>query len=142
MRRITFKVEGNLPPKKDGANSMWNKAVEAPRLVALRQQALDALNGRPPFSSEIRLKVRIHVANSSAGNTGDLDNFITGICDGLMEANAGANLHQLFSRPENAAVHPQNIIAIVDDSQIIEIHAEKLAGESGDHWYEVEIGGK
>ena len=142
MRHISFKVEGNLPPKKDGANSMWNKEVEAPRLVALRHQALEALDGEPPFSSEIRLKARIHVGNSNAGNTGDLENFITGICDGLMKADSRARLHQLFSTPENATVHPQNIIAIDDDSQIIEIHAKKLAAESGDNWYEVEIGGK
>ena len=142
MRHISFKVEGNLPPKKDGANSMWNKEAEAPRLVALRHQALEALDGQPPFSSEIRLIARVHIGSSNAGNTSDLDNFITGICDGLMKADARANLHQLFSRPDNAVVHPRNVIAIDDDSQVIEIHAKKLTRESGDDWYEVEIEGK
>ena len=79
-------------------------------MVALRQQSLEALDGRPSFSSEIRLKVRIHVGNSTAGNTGDLDNFVTGICDGLMKADPRAKLHQLFSTPENAVVHRQNIM--------------------------------
>ena len=142
MRVIRFRVEGELPPKKDGANSMWNKDVEAPRLVALRHQALEALGNEPPFSRQIRLRISIYVGRSNTRTTGDLDNFITGICDGLMNAHPKANLHVLFRKPENAAVDPRRTIAIDDDSQIVEIHAEKLIGETGDNWYEVEISGE
>ena len=141
MRHISFSVKGKLPPKKDGANSMWNKEAEAPRLVALRLQALEALGSTPPFSQDIRLKVSIHLSSPNTRATGDLDNFISGICDGLMRADRCAKLHQLFSRPENATVHPQEIIAIHDDSQITEVHAYKLVGESIDDWYDVELSG-
>ena len=46
-----FEVKG-LPPKKDGANSMWSKKLESERLVALRQAALKAFSGQPPESGE------------------------------------------------------------------------------------------
>ena len=138
MRHISFRVEGALPPKKDGANSMWNKKAEAPRLVALRLQALEALGNKPPFSQQIRLKASIHLGT---GATGDLDNFVSGICDGLMQADPRAKLHQHFCKPENTSIHPRKIIAIHDDSQITEIHANKLVGESADDWYEVELSG-
>ena len=141
MRQVSFRVKGKLPPKKDGANSMWNKEAEAPRLVALRLKALEALGSKPPFSQEIRLKASIHLGSSNARVTGDLDNFVSGICDGLMRADPRAKLHQRFSKPENAAIHPRKPIAIHDDSQVIEIHAHKLVGESADDWYEVELSG-
>jgi len=41
MRRVEVIVRGALPPRKDGANSMWGKSVEFERLVALRRAALD-----------------------------------------------------------------------------------------------------
>ena len=141
MRHISFRVEGALPPKKDGANSMWNKEAEAPRLVALRFQALEALGNKPPFSQEIRLKASIHLGSSNTRATGDLDTFVSGICDGLMQADRRAKLHQLFGKPENASIHPRKTIAILDDSQMIEIYANKLVGESTDDWYAVELSG-
>lgn len=141
MTRISFKVEGELPPKKDGANSMWNKEPEVLRLVALRRQALEALGSKTPFSHGIRLQVIVHVGSSHTGATGDLDNFIAGICDGLMKAHTNANLHQFFCTAENAFVHPRKKFVIEDDSQIIEIHARKLVGEYGNDWYRVEISG-
>ena len=34
-----MKIKVNeLPPKKDGANSMWNKEVEVDRLIKLRKE--------------------------------------------------------------------------------------------------------
>ncbi len=59
-----------------------------------------------------------------------------------MKAAQRANMHELFGNAENAAIHPLKTIAIDDDSQIIEIHAEKLTGETEDQWYEVEIRGE
>lgn len=142
MRHISFRVEGNLPPKKDGASSMWKKEAEAHRLVALRLQALEAMGNKPPFSQDIRLKVSIHLGSSNTRATGDLDNFVSGICDGLMKADRCAKLHRVFCKLENAAIHPRKTSAIHDDYQIVEIHAIKFTGESGDDWYEVELSGK
>ncbi len=141
MRHISFRVNGILPPKKDGANSMWGKEIDAPRLIALRRKALKALGGESPFSREIRLKMRIYVGNSNTRGVGDLDNFITGICDGLMAADQRSKIHPLFVKPENLEVCPSNTIAISDDSQVIEICAEKLVGDYAEEWYEVEIRG-
>ena len=45
-----------------------------------------------------------------------------------MAANPRASIHPLFDESENAAVHPLKTIAISDDSQVIKIDAEKLAG--------------
>ena len=142
MRHIRFRIENELPPKKDGANSMWNKEREAGRLVALRLQALEALGSKPPLSQEIRLKVTICVGISNPKAIGDLDTFVAGICDGLMQAHPRAKLHQVFCAAENTQIHPSNTIAIDDDSQIMEICAKKLVGNPEDVWYEVELSGK
>ena len=142
MRHIGFRVMGISPPKKDGANSMWNKESKAPKLVALRLQALKSLANDSPFSQEISLKVNIHVGSQNTYIPGDLDNFIAGKCDGLMQAHSRANIHLLFCEPENAAIHPRKTIAIEDDSQIIEIHAKKLLEKAEDDWYEVELSGE
>jgi hypothetical protein len=79
------RIEG-LPPKKDGANSMWNKPSEFERLITLRRAVCDAFNGDKPLHKDIQLRIRVHVGNMDPGQVGDLDNFITGVCDGLMAA--------------------------------------------------------
>lgn len=141
MRSISFKVEDELPPKKDGANSMWGKSSEAPRLVALRKKALVALAGQPPFAQNIQLTLLVHVGPINDKTSGDLDNFITGVCDGLMAAHPKAKLDPFFSRSENRKIHPLKTIAILEDSQVTKITAEKLSGDVG-HWYEIEIHGE
>jgi len=90
---ISFQVNG-LPPKKDGAQSMWGKPLEAKRLVELRQVALKALQGHPPLRSNIKLTLKIHVGPVNNRSIGDLDTFITGVCDGLMAAAPGSKLHE------------------------------------------------
>lgn len=49
MQKVSFKVTGNLPPKKGGDLSMWGKSTdtEPKRLLALRRKALEALNSSP-----------------------------------------------------------------------------------------------
>ena len=120
---------------------MWGKPTEAPRLIALRTAALKALGNQHPFEQQIRLTLRIHVGRRNTKTSGDLDNYVTGVCDGLMAATSGSCLDPTFEEPENVAVHPGKRIAIVDDSQIMKIDAEKLAGLSDDYWYEIELEG-
>jgi len=81
LNSLSFTVKG-LPPKKDWANSMWNKGVEQPRLKALRVAAVEAMAGRPPLDGSLILRLVVHALPEE----GDLDNFITGVCDGLMAA--------------------------------------------------------
>jgi hypothetical protein len=53
---VEFRVDEEMPPKKDGANSMRAKPTEFPRLIALRSRALEAMRSRrrTPGSSGIR----------------------------------------------------------------------------------------
>ncbi len=126
-----------LPPKKDGANSMWGKKLESERLVALRQATLQALKGQPPLQRNIKLILKIHIPVNNR-SIGDLDTFVTGVCDGLMKRDPRSKLHEeTWSNPEYRDVHPDKVIAIVDDSQVISIQAEKIIGGTEQRWYEV-----
>lgn len=42
-------VVHGIPPKKDGANSMWRKGQDVPRLKALRTAVCKAMQGRGLF---------------------------------------------------------------------------------------------
>jgi hypothetical protein len=144
IRRIDmsyqFEVKG-LPPKKGGEDSMWSKKLESERLVALRQAALKAFSGQPPLRSNIKLilKIRIPVNNRSIG---DLDTFVSGVCDGLMKRDPKSKLHPTWRNPEYQDVHPDIVIAIVDDSQVIDIQAEKVIGDLNQQRYEVMLEGE
>jgi len=87
--KISFQVQ-DIPPKKDGANSMWGKQTEIPRLISLRSSALKAMDGRNPFNHNITLKLKFHCPINKIFRVGDLDNFITGVCDGLQAADPRA----------------------------------------------------
>lgn len=143
MQRVSFQVTGELPPKKGGDLSMWGKRIEAKRLLALRRKALEALNSSP-FTGPIRLTLSIHVGDQApvftkAGTNGfgDLDTFVSGVCDGLMAAHSSARIHPLFDEVENADIHPTKVIAIPDDQQVMEINAKKRIGRGNHCWYEV-----
>ena len=141
-----FRVNKRLPPKKTRSKkggSMWSSKTEARRLIRLRRKALEAMKS-PPFTGDIRLTLSVHVGCQAsvvikAGEKGfgDLDNFVSGVCDGLMAAARGAKIHPLFCEPKNDDVHPTKTIAIEDDSRVMEIVAKKCIGP-GDHcWYEI-----
>lgn len=148
MVTITFHVPG-LPPKKDGANSMWGKAVEMRRLVALRTAAWAVVNG-PPLRRDIRLSVTVHVGKTNTRATGDLDTFITGICDGLMAAERSfltwlrehpdAGIAQAWNA-EPDPLRPDRAVAIEDDCQVVAITAGKVTGDA-EAWYEVTLEGE
>ncbi len=112
---VKFYVEG-LPPKKNGANSMWGKRLEAERLVNPRKAALEAMGEHAPLKSGIRLAMSVHVGPKNNRSVGDLDTFITGVCDGLMKRAPRSNLCQdVWGRAENGDIHPDRPIAIDDD---------------------------
>jgi len=138
--KYKFSVDG-YPPKKDGASSMWGKDTEFKRLVELRLTTLQAMNGQKPLKSDIKLNLKIYVGQVNDKSTGDLDNFITGICDGLMAAAKRSSLHEDWDKPEYIDIHPRNTIAIVDDSQVISIQAEKVTEEANNPHYVVTIEG-
>ncbi len=127
----------NLPPKKDGANSMWRKSSELPRLKALRVAVLNALGGSSVCLENVELKIRIYADSQS----GDLDNFITGICDGLMAAHPRTPIDNSVWVDVSSDVHPRKAIAFSDDAVVERISAERLMPLSSGPHYELEIRG-
>ncbi len=139
--RFQFKVNDDFLPKKDGANSMWGKPTEVRRLIKLRLAAFSVFQSRTPLKRNIRLSLVVHVGSVNDRFTGDLDNFITGVCDGLMATATHSKIDTLWSNPELRDVHPNKSLAIDDDSQIVSIKAEKIIGDSNLPWYEVLLEG-
>lgn len=140
MRRVEFVVQG-APPKKDGANSMWNKTSERSRLIALRHAARECLGSSPPLQSQIQLDVEIHCPRNEIERVGDLDNFITGICDGLMAAARATPIAEDWSAPELEPIHPSLPIAFLDDRNILQINARKVPSDADERWYRVIVSG-
>ncbi len=141
MRTYRFEVKG-LPPKKDGAQSMWGKLLEAKRLATLRQLVLKAFKGDSPLQSNIKLTLKIHIGPKNDRSIGDLDTFVTGVCDGLMATYPSGKLDSLWDNPKLEHIHPSKTIAIVDDSQVVSIQAEKIIGDTDQQWYEVTLEGE
>lgn len=133
---IDFTVK-DLPPKKDGSQSMWGKPIEVERLIALRKAAFQALEEHQPLNSNIKLTLNIHIGPVNNRSIGDLDTFIAGVCDGLMAAASNSKLDPIWIRPELQHIHPKETIAIVDDSHVIDIHAKKIIGNTEPPWYQV-----
>lgn len=126
-----------VPPKKDGANSMWLKRSEVPRIRALRRAAA------PHFASglasgAITLTLRVWAQPQE----GDLDNFLTGICDALMAAHddcqkeCAQSVHWIDEPPET---RPDRAIAFEDDQYISRIVAERLDPAGGPPRCQVEL---
>lgn len=141
---LEFWVEG-LPPKKDGAQSMWDKPLEVQRLKALRVAALEALRlaalqamtDAPGFPLEI--PVELHLTVRAHPRDGDLDNFVTGVCDGLMAKHPRAswNCDAWAGVPEAAT--PELPLLFWDDALVDRITAERLAPELQGPSYRVRV---
>jgi len=81
---------------------MWGKPTEAVRLIALRNAALSALGGQSPLEVNIHLTLRVHVGPKNDRNAGDLDNYVSGVCDDLMAAAARSSINDNFLAPNLA----------------------------------------
>lgn len=134
---VEFVVTGDLPPKKDGANSMWYKETEARRLIALRKAAYKAFGNNPPFDKSVILTLEIQMPGTVDENIGDLDNFVTGVCDGLMVAHPRSKFHQAWQDETLSIIHPLQWFGLKDDRYIVGIHANKKFGDPTAPWYRV-----
>jgi hypothetical protein len=134
--RIEFTVN-NLPPKKDGANSMWRKETEVPRIISLREKALETIKEHNYKIQEqyLRLEFTLFVPEEKIESIGDLDNFITGICDGLQAAHYSVTPHSLFNEPGREEIHPRKPILIINDSKVLNINASKSIIREGTQCY-------
>ena len=133
---VSFVVQG-LPPKKDGSTSMWNKPLERTRLIALRCATLEAQGAQAPSTCSFSLTLEVHVGPVNTRAIGDLDNFITGVCDGLQAA-AGNSIGIEWEAPELALIHPSRAIAFVDDVHAVSIVARKVIADEAP-WYRVTL---
>jgi hypothetical protein len=131
--KIEFTVQ-DIPPKKDGANSMWLKNSEAPRILSLRKAALDAMKKaglKACILSPVKLEVTVLAPSSqfirNSGNyIGDLDTLVAGICDGLQAAHSNTPIaHALFQNLQTPEIHPNHKLLLNDDAQVMTIVAKK-----------------
>jgi len=131
-----------LPPKKDGASSMWRKDPEVDRVIALRLAAEEVLGGRPLLARDIRLSLTLHLARNDR-SVGDLDNFITGVLDGLQVVHPNTPWDREPRWADEAVKHvqPNAWAMITDDVEVVEIIARKVVGdvEAGEEWYEIRL---
>ena len=74
-------------------------------------------------------------ANVAAG---DLDNFITGVCDGLMAAHPRTPIRDEDWLDVLSGIHPRRAVAFEDDSCVCRIVAERIPSSAEPH-YEIEL---
>jgi hypothetical protein len=129
--RIQIDVPG-LPPKKDGSSSMWTKSVEKPRIARLRRAVHERLAS--PLEGFVSLSLEIRLPAAYLHSAGDLDNFVTGVCDGLMAANGVSWETGDYSGLDWQGVRPDQTVGFKDDSAVVSITACKVAAE-GDESY-------
>jgi hypothetical protein len=131
--RISFTV-GNIPPKRYGSGgdlSMWGQESEVPKIIALRKDALVAMQKEgltKGFPSYVKLEFALFVPTRQLKSIGDLDNFINGVCNSLQAAdrNALPHIHKDFLKPEHKDIHPSKSLIIEDDKHILYINAKKV----------------
>ena len=91
---------------------------------------------------DIKITLIIHILKNNH-YVGDLDTFVTGICDGLIEIAPKSDLEgDFWSQSEYIDIHPEKFASIRDSSDVISIQAEKVTVESKQQWYEVTVEGK
>ena len=144
-RKYKFKVKGLVPPRniRRKSKSMWNNPTEVPRLIKLRKEAYDALNRAPLLSEDIALSIKIHLPGNY-NKPGDLDNFIKGICDGVMKCpnHPMLKLDETFEKTEHERIYPKTFAVIEDDEKIAKITATKAFEDIEEPFYEITVEGK
>ena len=100
-----------------------------------------ALAGNLAFRENIRLDLEVYIGRKNSRLAGDLDNYVTGVCDGLMAAHPRAKLHETWAVESSPDIRPQHSIAILDDFSIMEISAKKLTGSREEPWYRITLSG-
>lgn len=136
MPKVRVLIDG-LPPKKDGANSMWNKPLEQSRIIALRRAVSDAMAASERATSAVALRLLVR----SEPRDGDLDNFLTGICDALMPASSAVRAHlrdmDWSETPDH--LRPIRPVLFDDDAIVQRMSAERLHPLHGKREYILEL---
>ena len=143
MTRIEFSVE-NRPPRKYRNNSLWSSDSEAPLVKKLRECAINARKNtglNEHFSCPVKIELIVYSSNIASINdsynyVGDLDAFVSGICESLQPADKQAHIHEIFVVNEDS--YPTKPILFLDDSQVIEINARKVKSENTSYTLSIE----
>ncbi|MFH1311498.1 MAG: hypothetical protein ABIH65_03780 [Nanoarchaeota archaeon] len=117
-------VVNDIPPKKHGEKSMWDNKTEAKRIVSLRKEFFNQF--KTILRGYLQLEFTLYVPKKRLENIGDLDNFITGVCDALQKSHFRIKKFDgIFSKQENKNIHPEKRNFIENDSKILSIIAKK-----------------
>jgi hypothetical protein len=137
--RVEFTVNGH-PLKKHGEKSMWARDDEAPLVALLREKALETMSKNrinKCFDCLVSLDITVYTPRSSLESIGDLDNFITGICDSLQAADIKVipYLHKIFSLPRYRSIEPKRPLLISNDAKVVTIVAKKVPLAENENTY-------
>jgi len=124
--KVQFRVEGR-PPKGHTDRSMWSKQKDKEaRLVGkLRQAALQAMRRAGQqgcFQSCIGLELILYVPRPEIEKVGDLDYFVTGVCDALQRPHPNVReIHPCILAQGNL----KTPLLIDNDAKVVSIRARK-----------------
>jgi hypothetical protein len=59
-----------------------------------------------------------------------------------MAADPRAHIHPAFENSGLSEIHPSRPIGMLDDVEVLEIHARKIIGDTDVPWYEVTLEGE
>ena len=129
MVEIAFCVKGH-PPKKISEKSMWSIDNQAPLLIELRKQALEARNRSgidEPLKTRLSLELKLFGSEKELDEMGDLDNLLSGVCDALQPKPNNPELvpSEIFNSPELEDISPEKAILFENDSNVYKLYAEK-----------------
>ena len=136
---LTVEIPG-LPPIKDGASSMWCKQTHISRLIALRAAVAAALGDAAPGPAGISVGITVYLPENTR-HTGDLDNMVSGVLDGLQRAAAGTPWDSVsqWHLPGHQAISPWRWRAIEDDCAVEHIEARKVVQPGQEPRYQLEL---
>ena len=129
MVEITFCVKGH-PPKKISEKSMWSTDSQAPLIIELRKQALEARRRaglEEPIKTKLSLELKLFGSEKELDEIGDLDNILSGVCDALQPKPNNPELvpSEIYGSPEYEDISPEKVILFENDSNIYKLYAEK-----------------
>jgi len=132
---IIFSVEG-VPPRKESWSLWSEEGGQRPLVRKLRRAARIAMGDDAPLAGPVALRLELHVPAGKLMAVGDLDNFVSGICDGLQRA-AGNWKAATFPEPEWSGIQPGVPCGMEDDAGVVMIEARKLPDGGDKTWYTV-----
>jgi len=142
--QLTFTVDGK-PPKKDGGQSLWSeKSKQSPLVFKLRSEATKSMKQagiEGPFQANLKLVLKVFspfiTHKDQHNHVGDLDTLVAGVFEAIQPAPQNETLHPNPIFETNSDTNPKIPIITENDSQIVEVEAQKI--KSNETYYTVTI---